>query len=546
MRRVLIAILAVASVILVPQIMFAADLPVKAPPPVAPVSSWSGFYLGAGIGLRSNVADGSMVSGTNNGVPLANFGGFGCATPGPGCAAESLNSTGARVSGYLGYNWQFAPAWVAGVEGDIAWGDSKTTQGGMIYPGGGVAFYITGRTDDSFEFRTRWDASLRARLGYLVTPSFLLYATGGAAWQNVEATSTCGPTNSCTPGGFGPGVISDSTTKTGWTVGGGIETAFGGHWIGRVEYRYADFGTISNTDSRVFPAGGVTQTARDNIDLTTHTITFGLSYKFGDPLPSASAAIAWAASGPINVASWSGFYVGAGAGLRSWIADGSMVSGTNNGVRLANFGGFGCATPGPGCANESLDGTGARVSGYLGYNWQFAPAWVGGIEGDFGWSNQTARSSGILYPGGGVVFYLTGRADDAFEVKPTWDGSLRGRVGYLVTPSFLVYATGGVAWQKVETTSVCGASFSCNPGGFGPSVITDSKTKTGWTIGGGLETMLSSHWFARAEYRYADFGTVTNTDTRICCGGIPIVTQVATYNVELQTHTATFGLAYKF
>jgi outer membrane immunogenic protein len=153
----------------------------------------------------------------------------------------------------------------------------------MIYPGGGVPFYITGRADDSFELRTRWDASLRARLGYLVTPSFLLYATGGVAWQNVEAISTCGPSFSCQAGGFGPRVISDSNTEAGWTVGGGIETAFGGHWIGRAEYRYADFGTISNTDTRNAP--GVTQVAKYNVDLVTHTVTFGLSYKFGDPLP---------------------------------------------------------------------------------------------------------------------------------------------------------------------------------------------------------------------------------------------------------------------
>jgi outer membrane immunogenic protein len=119
MRRSLLRFVTVLSVA-APQIVFAADLPVKAPPPVAPVVSWSGFYIGGGVGLRSNVADGSMVFGTNNGVPLGNFLGFGCATPGPGCAGESLNSTGARVSGYLGYNWQFAASWLAGVEGDIA------------------------------------------------------------------------------------------------------------------------------------------------------------------------------------------------------------------------------------------------------------------------------------------------------------------------------------------------------------------------------------------------------------------------------------------
>jgi outer membrane immunogenic protein len=42
-----------------------------------------------------------------------------------------------------------------------------------------------------------------------------------------------------------------------------------------------------------------------------------------------------------------------------------------------------------------------------------------------------------------------------------------------------------------------------------PTVITSSTTKTGWTIGGGFESSLGERWFARAEYRYADFGNAS-------------------------------------
>jgi outer membrane immunogenic protein len=103
-------------------------------------------------------------------------------------------------------------------------------------------------------------------------------------------------------------------------------------------------------------------------------------------------------------------------------------------------------------------------------------------------------------------------------------------------------------WQQVEMTAICG-SKSCGPGAFAPGLITDTATKAGWTIGGGVETMLDSHWTARAEYRYADFGSVTNTDTYVCPPGACAaarVTQLTTYNVALQTHTATFALSYKF
>jgi outer membrane immunogenic protein len=87
----------------------------------------------------------------------------------------------------------------------------------------------------------------------------------------------------------------------------------------------------------------------------------------------------------------------------------------------------------------------------------------------------------------------------------------------------------------------------CQPTVLAPSVITDSTTKLGWTVGAGIETMLSQNWIVRAEYRYADFGTITNTDTRACPPGNCLPSSVAiTDTLRLRTQTATFGIAYKF
>jgi outer membrane immunogenic protein len=81
---------------------------------------------------------------------------------------------------------------------------------------------------------------------------------------------------------------------------------------------------------------------------------------------------------------------------------------------------------------------------------------------------------------------------------------------------------------------------------LGPQVITNSADKLGWTIGAGLETMIWRHWLARAEYRYADFGTSSFAIARTGgpVGGVQSWTD--TYDLVLRTHTATFGLAYKF
>ena len=68
------------------------------------------------------------------------------------------------------------------------------------------------------------------------------------------------------------------------------------------------------------------------------------------------------------------------------------------------------------------------------------------------------------------------------------------------------------------------------------------------TVGAGIEAMLWANWMVRFEYRYANFGTISNTDLRTCpasgCGAA--FTETVGYNVKVQTHTATFGLAYEF
>jgi outer membrane immunogenic protein len=157
-------------------------------------------------------------------------------------------------------------------------------------------------------------------------------------------------------------------------------------------------------------------------------------------------------------------------------------------------------------------------------------------------------------------------AANTFSVRTTWDASLRGRLGYLVTPSFLLYGAAGPAWMHIEQTSTCDTSIylaanlagSCAPGLLAPAAITDSTTKLGFTVGAGGEARLWSNWFLRAEYRYADFGTVRFTDVRSCANPsitVPVTGGALIFNctsvdstddLRVRTHTATAGIAYKF
>jgi outer membrane immunogenic protein len=259
----------------------AADLPVKAPVmPLGPVFNWTGFYLGGEVGAKW--AD---TTWTTTSLTDTSF-----VRPIDGTSPRGFNPVGARVGGYLGYNWQFAPQWVGGFEADMAWADKTETAAGLpgcARPVANTCGLISapGPGVDLSSVKMGWDASVRARLGFLVTPQLLLYGTGGVAWQQLETSGTCQhslPDPYCFVEPGNPFVtVTNSTVRTGWTVGGGLEANIYGNWLLRGEYRYSDFGTWNNAFN--FNVAGETpgfDTYRFHLKATTQIATVGLAYKF--------------------------------------------------------------------------------------------------------------------------------------------------------------------------------------------------------------------------------------------------------------------------
>jgi outer membrane immunogenic protein len=266
----------------------AADLtpepaPIYTKAPLIPLWSWTGFYVGGDVGAKWGDDKWTAASLRDSPTPIS--------LPIDGTSPTTFNTTAARVGAYAGYNWQFAPRWITGVEGD--YGYSNKTRSNIGFPGceeaGGctVGFVVTPNGlplgGDLTSVDLRWDASARARLGYLVTPDLLLYGTGGAAWQNIQVTGTCGGF-AASPYCNGPpqpnlSSITQGATRTGWTVGAGVEWHAWGNWLLRGEYRFADFGTWNS----VFPFGTTpasNNTYRFQVQTETHIATVGLAYKF--------------------------------------------------------------------------------------------------------------------------------------------------------------------------------------------------------------------------------------------------------------------------
>ena len=206
---------------------------------------------------------------------------------------------------------------------------------------------------------------------------------------------------------------------------------------------------------------------------------------------------------PVAIApNWTGFYVGGSVGGR-W-ADNTWTT-----TAVGDPAGPADPTTTPASFNSST----FRAGGYIGYNWQIDPLWVIGVEADAAWGRNNKPLAGIpgTYGSGGQGVDFGAQAFDSSNVKLGWDGSVRGRVGYLVTPTWLLYAAGGFAWQQADIDA------TCNGSGFNSSWCvavrneTISTTRAGWTVGGGVETLLWSHWLLRAEYRYADYGKISHT-----------------------------------
>jgi outer membrane immunogenic protein len=262
------------------------DLVSGAPPGAPPVTNapgdWPGTYVGGGAGGRWTQCPDFTTAALSTGGPVSPGGPVapgGGTTPGdptfaPGAGNQGCGSSGFRGSIMLGTNWQVAPQWVVGIEGDVGLGNSTGTITGI--PGApNVIVPAAGAGNDSVNMKEGWDAGLRARGGYLVTPWMLVFGTAGVAWQRIEATLNCSTAGACGFNGIPAFSATNSTVRTGYSVGGGVDVKLAGNWSARGEYRYSDYGTW-----RTVLGSPATLAVTTDIRMRTHTALFGVAYTF--------------------------------------------------------------------------------------------------------------------------------------------------------------------------------------------------------------------------------------------------------------------------
>ena len=196
------------------------------------------------------------------------------------------------------------------------------------------------------------------------------------------------------------------------------------------------------------------------------------------------AAAGWVPAGaPLPPPEWTGLYLGAHAGAAWTSADGSWTP-------LPSPAAFGVNV-----ISGNLNGTNFIGGVQIGYNWQFAPTWVGGIEADLSVTQPKGTFNAPWTVFGTAAAIPNSSTNMSMDAK--WLASLRGRIGYLVVPQAFVYFTGGVAWGGINYSAQASLDSIYN------AQTSFSGTSPGYVLGGGLEWWLfASHWTVRAEYLF--------------------------------------------
>lgn len=211
------------------------------PPPAAPALAaftWTGFVAGVNAGYGWGDADYSFNDdGYYNDDAGDRF---------------SHNIDGAFLGGHVGYNYQINNI-VLGLEGALFWSDiGKSDVISPYYP-----------DSDRFETKVDWFGTLTPRIGYAFDRAHI-FAKGGLAFGKVKTSANDTSSND---------IVSEDSTRTGWTVGAGVEYAFTDNVLLGLEYNYTDLGKVNVFyDENVF--------TDHNVDTAFNSVSLTLGYKF--------------------------------------------------------------------------------------------------------------------------------------------------------------------------------------------------------------------------------------------------------------------------
>ncbi len=247
MKKNLLTAIGLVAISIAPAL--AADLPArtytKAPPPVAPIYNWGGFYVGLNAGGGSSHECYTIT--TVAGAPV-NPNSEGC-----------HNATGGMIGGQVGYRWQMTN-WVFGVEAQGDWANLKGSNSSLT----AIIPYLNQTKIDAIGLFT-------GQVGYAFN-NVLIYGKGGVAVTDNKYNSFFA----------GSGFVFNQASQDRWggVAGAGVEVGFAPNWSVAVEYDHLFMGTNNVSFPPTATAVGRTDNIRENVDMGTVRV----NYTFGGPV----------------------------------------------------------------------------------------------------------------------------------------------------------------------------------------------------------------------------------------------------------------------
>jgi outer membrane immunogenic protein len=225
---------------------------------------------------------------------------------------------------------------------------------------------------------------------------------------------------------------------------------------------------------------------------------------------------------PPPIFTWTGIYVGGQVGY-AWGNDNVHLAGTIPSADEAEV------VPDGDEAVFFASSFGSRPKGviggaHLGYNLQIGQ-WVIGLEGSV---DGTSVSTSVIDPVSGILV----------GTHPDVQGSIRGRLG-VAFDRWLIYGTGGAAFAGVKNQYTDTRGIITGVPGILEGI---TKTRTGWTVGGGIAYAITYNWSIGAEYRYSDFGRYDDFAFGSIVG-VPVVPRARHHLTENQVQAE---ISYRF
>lgn len=228
--------------------------------------------------------------------------------------------------------------------------------------------------------------------------------------------------------------------------------------------------------------------------------------------------------------SWTGFHVGVGGGgMFGFVQEDSdsFFNSNVNGLHASD------------AHHSDLGDADFFGTVEAGFDWQLGSSFVLGVLAnyDFGKVKMDNESEPTIFNNNNNI-HGPGTYKTSWEIGDTW--AIGGRLGFLAMDNALIYVTGGWTEARIKSESDL---FDADGNQNARFHTSDSSWEDGWFVGGGIEALLTENLSLKAEYRFADYGSVNRDDS---IDVVDVINANSNQDGDVTVHTVRAVLSWRF